>query len=34
MLKLRQVEYHILATGKIDAPELEVLTRNLYFEGR
>ena len=30
MLKLRQVEKDILATGKVDGPELERLRRELY----
>ena len=30
MLKLRQIEQDILATGKIDGPELERLRRELY----
>jgi hypothetical protein len=30
MLKLRQVEQDILATGKVDGPELERLRRELY----
>ena len=34
MLKLRQVEQHILATGKVDTPELEVLRQELYAHGK
>lgn len=34
MLKLRQIERDILATGKIDKPELEVLRRELYAGGK
>src|ERR1700736_1666308 len=30
MLKLRQIEQDILATGKVDGPELERLRRQLY----
>jgi hypothetical protein len=30
MLKLRQIEQDILATGKVDGPELERLRRGLY----
>lgn len=30
MLKLRQIEQDILATGKVDGPELESLRRALY----
>jgi uncharacterized tellurite resistance protein B-like protein len=30
MLKLRQIEQDILATGKVDGPELESLRRELY----
>jgi len=30
MLKLRQIEQDILATGKVDGPELERLRRELY----
>ena len=33
MLKLQQIEQDILATGKIDKPELEVLRRQLYADG-
>ncbi|MCI0740457.1 MAG: hypothetical protein L0Y72_15530 [Gemmataceae bacterium] len=33
MQKLRLIERDILATGKIDGPELEVLRRQLYAEG-
>ena len=33
MLKLRDIERDILATGKIDGPELEVLRRHLYVDG-
>ncbi len=32
MLKLRQIEQDILATGKIDGPELEVLRRQIYAD--
>jgi len=31
--KLRQIQHDILATGKIDGPELEVLRRQLYIDG-
>jgi hypothetical protein len=34
MLKLRQIEQDILATGKVDGPELEVLRRHLYVDGK
>jgi hypothetical protein len=34
MLKLRQIEQDIMATGKIDGPELEVLRRQLYADGK
>lgn len=34
MLKLRQIEQEILATGKIDGPELEVLRRQLYVDDK
>lgn len=34
MLKLRQIAQDILATGKIDGPELEVLRRHLYADGK
>jgi hypothetical protein len=34
MLKLRQVEKDILATGKVDGPELERLRRELYAHGK
>jgi hypothetical protein len=34
MLKSRQIEQDILATGKIDGPELEVLRRQLYAAGK
>ena len=34
MLKLRQIEQDILATGKVDGPELEVLRRQLYAGGK
>jgi hypothetical protein len=33
MLKLRQIEQDIMATGKIDGRELEVLRRQLYADG-
>jgi hypothetical protein len=34
MLKLRQIEQDILATGKVDGPELEALRRELYAAGK
>ena len=34
MLKLRQIEQDILANGKVDGPELEVLRRQLYAGGK
>ncbi len=34
MSSLRQIEQDILATGKIDGPELEVLRRHLYAHGK
>jgi hypothetical protein len=34
MLKLRQIEQDILATGKVDGPELEMLRRELYAHGK
>jgi hypothetical protein len=34
MLKLRQIEQDILATGKADGPELERLRRELYAHGK
>jgi len=34
MLNLRQIEQDILAIGKIDGPELEVLRRQLYVGGK
>ena len=34
MLKLRQIEHDILATGRIDKPELELLRRELYAGGK
>jgi hypothetical protein len=34
MLKLRQVETDILATGKVDTPELEVLRQELSAHGK
>ena len=34
MLKLRQIEQDILAKGKIDKPELELLRRELYAGGK
>jgi hypothetical protein len=34
MLKLRQIEQDILATGKVDTPELEVLRQELYAHGK
>lgn len=33
MLKLQQIGQDILATGKIDKPELEALRRQLYADG-
>jgi len=33
MVDLRQVEHDILATGKVDGPELEVLRQHLYAGG-
>jgi hypothetical protein len=34
MLTLRQIEQDILANGKVDGPELEVLRRQLYGHGK
>jgi hypothetical protein len=34
MLNLRQLEQDILATGKVDTPELELLRRELYAHGK
>jgi hypothetical protein len=34
MLKLREIEQDILATGKVDGPELERLRRELYAHGK
>jgi hypothetical protein len=34
MLDLRQIEHDILATGKVDGPNLEVLRGQLYADGR
>jgi hypothetical protein len=34
MLNLRQIEQDILATGKVDTPELERLRRELYAHGK
>src|SRR4029079_8391502 len=34
MASLLQIEQDILATGKIDGPELEVLRRHLYADGK
>jgi hypothetical protein len=34
MLKLRQIEQDILATGKVDGPELESLRRELYTQDK
>jgi uncharacterized membrane protein YebE (DUF533 family) len=34
MLKLRQIEEDILAKGKIDKPQLEMLRRELYADGK
>src|SRR5689334_9937084 len=34
MLKLRQLEQNILANGRVDGDELEVLRRELYAEGK
>ena len=34
MQKLRQIEQDILATGKVDGPELEMLRRELYAHGK
>ena len=34
MLKLRQIEQDILATGKVDGPELERLRRELYSHNK
>jgi hypothetical protein len=34
MLKLRQIEQDIMATGKIDGRELEVLRKQIYASGK
>ena len=34
MLKFRQIEQDILANGKVDSQELEVLRRELYADGK
>ena len=34
MQKLRQIEHDILAAGTIDAPDLEVLSRHVYADGK
>jgi hypothetical protein len=34
MLKLRQIEHDILATGKVDGPELQLLRRELFVHGK
>jgi hypothetical protein len=34
MLELRQIEHDILANGRVDGPELEVLRRQLYVDGK
>lgn len=34
MLRLRQIEQDIMSTGKIDGPELEVLRRQIYANGK
>ena len=34
MLKLRQVERDILARGRVDGPELEVLREQVYVDGK
>jgi hypothetical protein len=34
MLKLRQIEQDILATGKVDSDELKVLEQELYAHGK
>jgi hypothetical protein len=33
MMKLRQIEQNILATGKVDTPELEVLRQEIHAHG-
>jgi len=33
MVELRQIEHDILANGRVDGPELEVLRRQLYANG-
>jgi hypothetical protein len=33
MMKLRQIEQDILATGKVDTPELEVLRQEMHAHG-
>ena len=34
MLKLRQIEQEIMAKGKVNSPELEVLGQQLYADGK
>jgi hypothetical protein len=34
MLKLRQMEQEILARGRVDGPELEMLRKELYADGK
>jgi hypothetical protein len=34
MRNLRQIEQHILTTGKVDTPELELLRQELYAHGK
>jgi hypothetical protein len=34
MVELRQIEHDILANGRVDGPELEVLRRQLYADGK
>jgi hypothetical protein len=34
MLKLRQIEQEIMAKGKVDSPELELLRGQLYADGK
>jgi uncharacterized tellurite resistance protein B-like protein len=34
MFKLREIEQEILATGKVDSPELKALRRELYGNGK
>jgi len=33
MQSLRQIEQHILANGRVDGPELEILRQQLYADG-